>query len=218
MIIQGSPEILNPPRGLNKFGSLSEYKSIEELYQFIIGRQVSGDPNSPFYDAGLKYFQDRFGSEISADEVAVFEQMAAAEVAAREAYFNNLEAERAEARRAGVAVTLRQQLDADGAIAIADAAAKKAIADAATEAQNTSQAAAAIAEMARADAANAKKIADIFNAKAQGVKDRAAAAAKAAAAATRTKANTTMNSGDAGGGINPVLILAVAAAAFFIGG
>jgi len=223
MIIQGSPEILQGPRGLNGFGNfgdtfpesdflanrITNYKTVEELYQSIIGREVNSDPNSPFYDAGVKYFKDRFGSEISFGELAIFEQMAAAEVAQREAYFNELERQRGEARQAGIAITLRQQLDAEGAIAIADAAAKKAIADAATAAQNTSQAAADIAAKARADAASAKKIADIFNAKAQGVKDRAAAAA----AAARKEVSTTT-----GGGISPMLILAAAAAAFFIGG
>jgi len=123
MIIQGSPEILRGPRGLNgfgDFGSIGAFTTVEDLYQGIIGREVSNDPSSPFYDTGLKYFQDRFGSEISADEVAIFEQMAAAEVAQRVAYFDELERQRNEARRAGIEITLRQQLDADGAIAIAD--------------------------------------------------------------------------------------------------
>jgi hypothetical protein len=151
MIIQGSPDILRGPQGLNgfgDFGGIGAFKTVEELYQGIIGRQVSSDPSSPFYDAGLKYFQDRFGSEISAEETAIFEQMAAAEVAQREAYFNELERQRGEARQAGIAITLRQQLDADAAV-------KKAIADAATAAQNTSKAAADIAAKARADAAAA---------------------------------------------------------------
>ncbi len=85
MIIQGSPEILRGPRGLNGFGDfgdtfpesdflanrITNYKTIEELYQSIIGREVNSDPNSPFYDAGVKYFKDRFGSEISFGELAV---------------------------------------------------------------------------------------------------------------------------------------------------
>ena len=80
MIIQGSPEILHGPRGLNnQFGAFDAADdAVKELYLAVLGREA--DPG------GLQYFTDRFGTSIEPGEAIIFQNMAQAEIQARNAY------------------------------------------------------------------------------------------------------------------------------------
>ena len=139
--------------------------------------------------AGLDYFADRFGDVIDPDELQIFTDMSQAEIQARDQYLADMAA---------------------SAKGLADLATAQAAAEAA-------QAASLAADAARAGAV-------VVAVRNQGLEDLAAAQAIAIAAVAASergvsiKAEIDRNKAATGGGINPALILAAAAAAFFIGG
>lgn len=166
MIIQGSPEILQGPRGLNnQFGAFDAADdAVKNLYLAVLGREA--DPG------GLQYFVDRFGTSIEPGEAIIFQQMAAAEIQARNAFLAtqaNAQAIAAEFERkqnegkvyfsqddtqAEQARILAAQ-QAAAAAAAAEAAKKKAVADAYAAAQAAAAAAAAAKTLAAKQAADA---------------------------------------------------------------
>jgi len=127
MIIQGSPDILQGPQGLNgQFGAFAAADdAVKQLYRDVLGREA--DPG------GLQYFVDRFGVTVEPNEAAIFAAMAQAEIVARDAF-------------------LAQQ-----AAAAIEAANKQAIADAYAAAQAASAAAAQAQTVAAAQAAAAMR-------------------------------------------------------------
>jgi len=177
MIIQGSPEILQGPRGLNnQFGAFDAAgDGVENLYLAVLGREA--DPG------GLAYFQDRFGDTIEPQEAIIFQQMAAAEIQARNAYFaeeaakSAVDAANARAQAASFASRQSEGISyfieaenqaqaasstaavatavADTTAATADAAKKKAVADAYAAAQAAAAKAAAATTLAAKQAADA---------------------------------------------------------------
>ncbi len=127
MIIQGSPDILQGPQGLNgQFGAFAAADdAVKQLYRDVLGREA--DPG------GLQYFVDRFGDTVEPNEAAIFASMAQPEIVARDAF-------------------LAQQ-----AAAAIEAANKKVIADAYAAAQAASAAAAQAQTAAAAQAAAAMR-------------------------------------------------------------
>ena len=178
MIIQGSPEILQGPRGLNnQFGAFDAAgDGVENLYLAVLGREADA--------GGLAYFKDRFGDTIEPQEAIIFQQMAAAEIQARNAYLAeqaSLSAQAAAEAKAIEAEIARKEREgktyffavdpgpstsaADTAAAAAAAAAtaadatkKKAIADAYAAAQAASAKAAAATTLAAKQAADALRV------------------------------------------------------------
>ena len=281
MIIQGSPEILQGPRGLNnQFGAFSATDdTVVKLYQEILQRTPSASE--------IAYWSAGWGPTVEASEVRDFQDAAAPEKIAADAW---------RAEQAAIAAAAAQQAAAAAQQAAIEAANKKAVADAyaaaqaaaAAEARTKTAAAAAQRERALAavkalylqvlgregDQAGLDYFADkfgevvdpgelqIFSDMAQPEIDArnaylAEMATKSAEDAARAKAiadNFAKTAEDAkkdattmpveyfcppgskmengacvpdsstygpvttGGGINPALILAAAAAAFFIGG
>jgi hypothetical protein len=163
MIIQGSPEILQGPRGLNnQFGAFDAADdAVKELYLAVLGREA--DPG------GLQYFTDRFGTSIEPGEAIIFQNMAQAEIQARNAF---LATQSAAAQATALAEIQARENQGKTYFYQADVQAEQATILAAQQA-----AAAAAAATAAAEAATKKAIADAYAA-AQ------AAAAKAAAATT----------------------------------
>lgn len=167
MIIQGSPEILQGPRGLNnQFGAFDAADdAVKNLYLAVLGREA--DPG------GLQYFTDRFGTSIEPGEAIIFQQMAAAEIQARNAFLATqanaaaIAAEFEQRQQQGKtyfsqddtqaeqARILAAQQAAAAAAAAAEAAKKKAIADAYAAAQAAAAAAAAAKTLAAKQAADA---------------------------------------------------------------
>jgi hypothetical protein len=177
MIIQGSPEILRGPRGLNGFGDFgAPESSVQDLFKAVLGRE--GDAG------GVQYFVDRFGPSIEPGERVIFETMAKAEIQARDAEIARLQttgssADSAKAQNIALNVQIQQGagefallLAAEPARLAAEEAASKKFWDDQTALINA-QAAAAQAATAAANAAAATR---------QAIAD-AAAAAKAKAAA-----------------------------------
>ena len=191
MIIQGSPEILRGPRGLNGFGDFGAPEdSIQDLFKAVLGRE--GD------QAGLDYFAERFGTSIEPGERAIFETMAQAEIQARNAYLAEQTALSAEAavRAQNIALNIQIQqgvgefnllLASENARAAADEAAQRKFWEDQTAAINA-QAAAAQAATAAANAAAATRQAEAVSKKAIADAYAAAQAASAAAAAATTLA------------------------------
>jgi hypothetical protein len=187
MIIQGSPDILQGPRGLNnQFGAFhAAGDGVENLYLAVLGREADA--------GGLAYFQERFGDTIEPQEAIIFQQMAAAEIQARNAYFADEAAksavDAANARAQAAAFVSRQsegisyffevenQAATTTTTTTTTAATTAAAEAAAAAAAATATTAAAAAAATAADAATKKAIADAYAA-AQ------AAAAKVAAATT----------------------------------
>ena len=180
MIIQGSPEILQGPRGLNnQFGAFDAAgDGVENLYLAVLGREA--DPG------GLAYFQERFGDTIEPEEAIIFQQMAAAEIQARNAYFAEEAAKSAvDAANARASASVFQEKQNVGLTYFSElenqASAETSTAAVATAAVATAVAdtAAATAAATAADAVKAKAVADAYA---------AAQAASAAAAAATTLA------------------------------
>lgn len=170
MIIQGSPEILQGPRGLNnQFGAFDAADdAVKNLYLAVLGREA--DPG------GLQYFTDRFGTSIEPGEAIIFQQMAAAEIQARNAFLAtqaNAAAIAAEfeqrqqqgktyfsqddtqAEQARILAAQQAAAAAAAAEAASEAAKKKAVADAYAAAQAAAAAAAAAKTLAAKQAADA---------------------------------------------------------------
>ena len=275
MIIQGSPEILQGPRGLNnQFGAFAGTEdTVVQLYQQILQRTPSASE--------IAYWSAGWGPTVEASEIADFQRSAEPERIAANAW---------RAEQAAIAAAAAQQAAAAAQQAAIDAANRKAVADAyaaaqaaaAAEAQTRTAAAAAqreralaavktlylqvlgregdteglnyfadkfgevvdpdelqifsdmaqpeidarnkyLAEMATKstdDAAKAKAIADNF---AKTAEDAKKAAGDNCPPGYAFDGETCRPTGltpppTPSGGINPALILAAAAAAFFIGG
>ena len=171
MIIQGSPDILRGPRGLNGFGDFgAPDDAVKALYLAVTGREA--DP------AGLQYFTNRFGTSIEPDEAIIFQNMVQAEIQARNAFLATQSAAaqasalaEIEARQnqgkayffqddtqAEQARILAAQQAAAAATAAAEAAIKKAMADAYAAAQAASAKAAAATTLAAKQAADALRV------------------------------------------------------------
>ena len=162
MIIQGSPDILRGPRGLNGFGDFGAPEdAVKALFLAVTGREA--DP------AGLQYFTNRFGTSIEPDEAIIFQNMAQAEIQARNAF---LATQSAAAQATALAEIQARENQGKAYFYQIDVQAEQATILAAQQA-----AAAAAAATAAAEAATKKAIADAYAA-AQ------AAAAKVAAATT----------------------------------
>ena len=132
MIIQGTPDILYGPQGLNgQFGAFDAADdAVKQLYRDVLGREA--DP------AGLQYFVDRFGDTVEPNEAAIFATMAQPEIVARDAF---LAQQAAAAQQAAI--------DAANKQAVADAyAAAQAASAAAAQAQTATAAQAAAAQAA----------------------------------------------------------------------
>jgi len=283
MIIQGSPEILQGPRGLNnQFGAFSATDdTVVKLYQEILQRTPSASE--------IAYWSAGWGPTVEASEVRDFQDAAAPERIAADAW---------RAEQAAIAAAAAQQAAAAAQQAAIDAANRKAVADAYAAAQ-AAAAAAAQTKTAAAAAARVRALAAVralylqvlgregeqtgldyfadkfgevvdpdelqifknmaqpeIDARNKYLSDMASKSAKDAAdakaiadnfAATAAKAiedakqaatvydyvcppgskmengacvpdSSTYGPVTTGGGINPALILAAAAAAFFIGG
>ena len=149
MIIQGSPEILQGPRGLNnQFGAFSATDdTVVKLYQEILQRTPSASE--------IAYWSAGWGPTVEASEVRDFQQAAAPEAIAADAWRAEQAAIAAEAltqlqiRQAAQAAQAQREATE---LAI-EAAKKKAIADAYAAAQ----AAAKAEELTRTAAAAAKR-------------------------------------------------------------
>ena len=143
MIIQGSPEILQGPRGLNnQFGAFSATDdTVVQLYQQILQRTPSASE--------IAYWSAGWGPTVEASEVRDFQDAAAPEKIAADAW---------RAEQAAIAAAAAQQAAAAAQQAAIDAAKRKAVADAyaaaqaaaAAEAQTRTAAAAAQRERALA--------------------------------------------------------------------
>ena len=256
MIIQGSPEILQGPRGLNnQFGAFAATEdTVVQLYQQILQRTPSASE--------IAYWSAGWGPTVESSEVRDFQQAAEPERIAADAW---------RAEQAAIAAAAAQQAAAAARQAAIDAANRKAIADAyaaaqaaaAAEAQTRTAAAAAQRERALAavkalylqvlgregDQTGLDYFADKFgevvdpdelqifsdmaqpeiDARNQYLAEMAAKSAEDAAkakaiadnfarVAAQAKEVVTTMPVTTSGGINPALILASAAAAFFIGG
>jgi hypothetical protein len=134
MIIQGSPDILQGPRGLNnQFGAFAATEdTVVKLYQDILQRTPSASE--------IAYWSAGWGPTVEASEVRDFQDAAAPEKIAADAW---------RAEQAAIAAAAAQQAAAAAQQAAIDAANRKAIADAYAAAQ----AAAKIEEQNRTEAA-----------------------------------------------------------------
>ena len=145
MIIQGSPEILQGPRGLNnQFGAFdSTADTVVQLYQQILQRTPSASE--------IAYWSAGWGPTVEASEIKDFQQAAAPEAAAANAWRAEQAATQQAAAAAERAAAEAQQAAMDAAnkqaVAAAYAAAQAA---AAAEAQTKTAAAAALRERALA--------------------------------------------------------------------
>lgn len=181
MIIEGSPEILQGPRGLNnQFGAFDAAgDGVENLYLAVLGREA--DPG------GLAYFQERFGDTIEPGEAIIFQQMAAAEIQARNAYFAEEAAKSAvDAANARVSASVFQEKQNVGLTYFSEAENQASAETSTTAAVATTAVATAVADTAAATAA--ATAADAVKAKAVADAYAAAQAASAAAAAATTLA------------------------------
>jgi hypothetical protein len=125
MIIQGSPEILQGPRGLNnQFGAFSATDdTVVKLYQEILQRTPSASE--------IAYWSAGWGPTVEASEVRDFQDAAAPERIAADAW---------RAEQAAIAAAAAQQAAAAAQQAAIDAANRKAIADAYAAAQAAAEA------------------------------------------------------------------------------
>lgn len=131
MIIQGSPEILQGPRGLNnQFGAFAATDdTVVQLYQQILQRTPSASE--------IAYWSAGWGPTVEASEVRDFQQAAEPERIAADAW---------RAEQAAIAAVAAQQAAAAAQQAAIDAANRKAVADAYAAAQAAAKAAAEAAE------------------------------------------------------------------------
>jgi hypothetical protein len=138
MIIQGSPDILQGPRGLNnQFGAFdSTADTVVQLYQTILQRTPS--------QSEIDYWATGWGPTVEASEIKDFQDAAAPEKIAADAW---------RAEQAAIAAAAAQQAAAAAQQAAIDAANRKAVADAYAAAQ----AAAAAEEQTRTAAAAAMR-------------------------------------------------------------
>ena len=143
MIIQGSPEILQGPRGLNnQFGAFAATDdTVVQLYQQILQRTPSASE--------IAYWSAGWGPTVEASEIKDFQQAAEPERIAADAW---------RAEQAAIAAAAAQQAAAAAQQAAIDAANRQAVANAyaaaqaaaAAEAQTKTAAAAAQRERALA--------------------------------------------------------------------
>jgi len=175
MIIQGSPDILRGPQGLNGFGDFgAPDDAVKQLFLTVLGRDA--DP------AALKYFTDRFGTSIEPGEALTFLQMTQDEINARNAYLETQykgTAQQAADARAIAAEFVRKQEQGKNYFFQADVQAEQA------------RIAAEIAAAKAIEAANKKTIADALAAAlaaTKAVEDAKTLAAKQAAEALRAPA------------------------------
>lgn len=142
MIIQGSPEILQGPRGLNnQFGAFAGTEdTVVQLYQQILQRTPSASE--------IAYWSAGWGPTVEASEIADFQRSAEPERIAADAW---------RAQQAAIAAAAAQQA---AAAAAQQAAAQQAAAQQAAAQQ--AAAAAAAAQQAAIEAANRKAVADAY--------------------------------------------------------
>ena len=148
MIIQGSPEILQGPRGLNnQFGAFAGTEdTVVQLYQQILQRTPSASE--------IAYWSAGWGPTVEASEIADFQRSAEPERIAANAW---------RAEQAAIAAAAAQQAAAAAAAqqAAIEAANRKAVADAYAAAQAAAKAAAdakTLAEKQAADALRARAL------------------------------------------------------------
>jgi hypothetical protein len=124
MIIQGSPEILQGPRGLNnQFGAFSATDdTVVQLYQQILQRTPSASE--------IAYWSAGWGPTVEASEIKDFQDAAAPEKIAADAW---------RAEQAAIAAAAAQQAAAAAQQAAIDAANRKAVADAYAAAQEAAR-------------------------------------------------------------------------------
>jgi hypothetical protein len=120
MIIQGSPDILQGPRGLNnQFGAFAATEdTVVKLYQDILQRTPSASE--------IAYWSAGWGSTVEASEIKDFQQAAAPEKIAADAW---------RAEQAAIAAAAAQQAAAAAQLAAIEAANRKTVADAYAAAQ-----------------------------------------------------------------------------------
>ena len=125
MIIQGSPEILQGPRGLNnQFGAFSATDdTVVQLYQQILQRTPSASE--------IAYWSAGWGPTVEASEIKDFQDAAAPEKIAADAW---------RAQQAAIAAAAAQQAAAAAQQAAIEAANRKAVADAYAAAQAAAKA------------------------------------------------------------------------------
>ena len=133
MIIQGSPDILQGPRGLNnQFGAFAATEdTVVQLYQQILQRTPSASE--------IAYWSAGWGPTVEASEVRDFQDAAAPEKIAADAW---------RAEQAAIAAAAAQQAAAAAQLAAIEAANRKAVADAYAAAQAAAKAAAEAAATA----------------------------------------------------------------------
>jgi hypothetical protein len=133
MIIQGSPDILQGPRGLNnQFGAFAATEdTVVKLYQDILQRTPSASE--------IAYWSAGWGSTVEASEIKDFQQAAAPEKIAADAW---------RAEQAAIAAAAAQQAAAAAQLAAIEAANRKTVADAYAAAQAAAKAAAEAAATA----------------------------------------------------------------------
>lgn len=143
MIIQGSPDILQGPQGLNgQFGAFdSTADTVVQLYQTILQRTPS--------QSEIDYWSAGWGPTVEASEIKDFQDAAAPEAAAANAWRAEQAAIAAAAAQQAAAATQQAAIEAANRKAVADAYAA-AQAAAAAEAQTKTAAAAAARERALA--------------------------------------------------------------------
>ena len=125
MIIQGSPEILQGPRGLNnQFGAFAGTEdTVVQLYQQILQRTPSASE--------IAYWSAGWGPTVEASEIADFQRSAEPERIAADAWRAEQAAIAAAAQQAAAVAASRQ--------AAIDAANRKAVADAYAAAQEAAR-------------------------------------------------------------------------------
>jgi colicin import membrane protein len=133
MIIQGSPDILQGPRGLNnQFGAFAATEdTVVQLYQQILQRTPSASE--------IAYWSAGWGGTVEASEIKDFQDAAAPERIAADAW---------RAEQAAIAAAAAQQAAAAAQLAAIEAANRKAVADAYAAAQAAAKAAAEAAATA----------------------------------------------------------------------
>ena len=138
MIIQGSPEILQGPRGLNnQFGAFAATDdTVVQLYQQILQRTPSASE--------IAYWSAGWGPTVEASEIRDFQQAAEPERIAADAWRAEQAAIAAAAQQAAAAAAAAQQAAAAAAAqqAAIEAANAKAVADAYAAAKKAAEAAA----------------------------------------------------------------------------
>lgn len=145
MIIQGTPDILQGPQGLNgQFGAFAATDdTVVQLYQQILQRTPSASE--------IAYWSAGWGPTVEASEIKDFQDAAAPEKIAADAW---------RAQQAAIAAAAAQQAAAAAQQAAIDAANRQAVADAYAAAQAAS-AAAAQTRTAAAAAARERAIAAV---------------------------------------------------------